>query len=82
MSLLQDLRFALRIALKNPGFTAVAVMALALGIGANNTVFTLVNTILFKSLPFKDGYEIVSLGCNRPDSPAERLTVSYPDFED
>ena len=82
MSLFQDLRFALRITRKNPGFTAVAVMALALGIGANNTVFTLVNTILFKSLPFKDGYEIVSLSCTRSARETERVGVSYPDFQD
>lgn len=82
MSLFQDLRFALRITRKNPAFTAVAVRALALGIGANNTVFTLVNTILLKSLPFKDGHEIVSLGCNRPGRGTEMLVVSYPDFQD
>lgn len=82
MSLFQDLRFALRITRKNPGFTAVAVAALALGIGANNTVFTLVNTILFKSLPFKDGHEIVSLGCIRTDMGGSRSAVSYRDFED
>lgn len=50
MSIIQDFRFALRIMRKNPAFTAAAVMALALGIGANNTVFTIVNTILLKSL--------------------------------
>ncbi len=82
MSLFQDLRFGLRMTRKNPGFTAVAVAALALGIGANNTVFTLVNTILFKSLPFKDGHEIVSLSSIRTDKGGERSGVSYPDFQD
>ncbi len=82
MSLFQDLRFALRIMRKNPGFTAVTAMALALGIGANNTAFTLVNTILLKNLPFKDGHEIVSLGCSRPSKGTVNMAVSYPDFQD
>jgi putative ABC transport system permease protein len=82
MTLLQDVRFALRLMRKNPGFTAVAVIALALGIGANNTVFTLVNTILLKSLPFRDGHEIVSLGCNDFAKGTENMAVSYLDFKD
>ena len=82
MTLFQDVRFALRVMRKNPGFTAVAVMALALGIGANNTVFTLVNTILLKSLPFKDGHEIVSLGCKNLAKGTSDMPVSYLDFKD
>jgi len=82
MTVIQDLRFALRLMRKNPGFTVVAVATLALGIGANNTVFTLVNTILLKSLPFRDGHEIVSLGCNDLARGRENMPVSYPDFTD
>jgi putative ABC transport system permease protein len=82
MSIFQDLRFALRMMRKNPGFSAIAILALGLGIGANNTVFTLVNTILLKSLPFKDGQEIVHLGCNDLSRGAGSLAVSYPDFAD
>jgi putative ABC transport system permease protein len=82
MSYFQDLRYALRIMRKNPGFASVAVMALALGIGANTTVFTITNAILWKNLPFKDPHQIVYLGCRNLARGLEDLPVSYPDFED
>ncbi len=68
MSLLHDLRFALRLIAKERWFTAVAVAALALGIGVNATVFTLVNAVLIKGLPFKDSAQLYMLGPKRLDN--------------
>jgi len=81
MSLLQDLRFACRLIVKERWFTAVAVGALALGIGVNATVFTLVNAVLIRGLPFKDSAQLYMLAVKRPaDNGSGNL--SYPDFED
>jgi predicted permease len=77
-----DIRFGLRLLLKNPGFTAVVVLTLALGIGANATVFTLVNSVLFKGLPFDEPDRIVSITSNNLPKDQPQIGASYLDFLD
>ena len=61
-TLLKDLKFGIRLLIKKPGFTAVAVITLALGIGANTMIFSVVNAILLNPLPFPDSGRLVRLG--------------------
>src|SRR5262245_3277027 len=80
MSLLQDLRFAVRLLVKDRWFTVVAALALSLGIGVNNTVFTFVNAVLIRGLPFDDPDRIMSLGTR--DARNRDRGVSYLEFQD
>ncbi|MCI0533974.1 MAG: ABC transporter permease [Verrucomicrobiales bacterium] len=75
----QDIRFGARQLLKNPGFTAVAVLTLALGIGANTAIFTVMNTLMLRSLPVKDPHELVTLAVVTPASASHNF--SYPFYE-
>jgi len=79
---LADLRYALRLLKRNPAFTAAAVAALGLAIGANVTVFTLANAFLFKNLPFDDSERIVYISSTNLTRPGSVRGVSYPDFLD
>jgi putative ABC transport system permease protein len=78
--MLRDLRFALLLVVKERWYSAVAVLALALGIGLNATVFTLVNAVLIRGLPFKDSGQLYMLGAQRQNG--NRSGVSYADLKD
>ncbi|MGB7022175.1 MAG: ABC transporter permease [Candidatus Acidiferrales bacterium] len=76
----QDLRFAFRMFAKNPGFTAVAILTLALGIGANTAIFSVVYGVLLQPLPYKDASRLVVLNETTPK--VGIVSVSYPNFLD
>ena len=76
-----DVRYALRNLRRNPGFTSVAVIALAVGIGANIAVFTIVNGVLIQSLPFADPAAVVAIFEKIPEAPVDKFDFSAPDFE-
>src|SRR6476659_5323286 len=65
-SVLTDLKFALRRLRKSPGFAGTVLLTLAIGIGANTAVFSVVNGVLMKPLPYPDGDQLVSLSLNAP----------------
>ncbi|HXA09299.1 MAG TPA: permease prefix domain 1-containing protein, partial [Chthoniobacterales bacterium] len=79
-TLWQDLRFALRMLAKKPGFAAVAVLTLAVGIGATSAVFSVVDRILFRSLPYPQDERLVSFGVMAPFDTREFMLG--PDFVD
>ena len=71
INLLQDLRFGLRMLAKNPGFTAVAVLSLALGIGANSTVFSIVDNLFIRPWPVEDPAALVAVRATVPRQTAQ-----------
>jgi hypothetical protein len=81
-SLVKDVRFALRTLRKSPGFTFVAVFALAVGIGANTAIFSLVDAMLVRGLPYPDADRLVVLIGNVQRVDVERRGASYPDYVD
>ena len=79
---MNDLKFACRQLLKNPGFTAVAVLTLALGIGANTAIFSIVNAVLLKPLPYREQEKLLTLWERNPQRGVEQEFVTPPNYAD
>lgn len=78
----QDLRYALRILLKNPAFSLVAVLTLTLGVGANTAMFSIVNAVLFRPIPFRDSQQLVRVFFNDPRLGLRDMPASKPELDD
>src|SRR5215213_1982036 len=81
-SIIRDIKFALRGLLKHPGFTAIAVVTLALGIGGSTSIFTVVNAALLRGLPYKSPDRLYHLWEQTPKQEFPKREFSYPDYQD
>src|SRR4051812_29565101 len=80
--MLSDLRYAFRILFKSPGFALITVFALALGIGANTAIFSVVRAVLISPLPYRAPQDLVWIWGTDPKDDIKQELASYPDFKD
>jgi putative ABC transport system permease protein len=81
-TLLQDVRYGLRMLVKKPTFTIVAVLTLALGVGANTAIFSIVDAVLLRSLPYRDPDRLVRIFFNEPGVGLRDVEFSKPELDD
>src|SRR5438045_7040385 len=81
-NVLQDLRYGWRMLVKKPAFTIVAVLTLALGVGANTAIFSIVNAVLLRSLPYRDPDRLVRVFFNEPGVGLRDVRCSKPELDD
>src|ERR1700678_4640774 len=79
---LQDVRYGWRMLVKKPAFTIVAVLTLALGVGANTAIFSIVNAVLLRSLPYRDPDRLVRIFFNEPGVGLRDVDFSKPELDD
>jgi len=78
----QDFRYALRRLRKSSGFTVIAVLTLAVGIGANTAIFSVFDAVLLRSLPYRDADRLAAVWCTEIGQPGSKIFASYRDFQE